>query len=73
MRRVKIVGFFGRKRREFCHRLRRAGPASADEPITAIYRVRYPPTEAKSIVKPDAAEIKIGDYGWEPGPCARTA
>jgi membrane protein implicated in regulation of membrane protease activity len=34
----------------------------------AIYRVRALPTEPKSIVKPDAAEIKIGDYGWEARP-----
>ena len=34
----------------------------------AIYRVIAVPSDQKSIIKPEGAEIKIGDYGWEAGP-----
>jgi hypothetical protein len=36
-----------------------------------IYRVKVLPTDAKSIVKPPEAEIRIGDYGWEARPNRR--
>jgi hypothetical protein len=33
-----------------------------------IYRVLALPADQKIVAKPDGAEIKIGDYGWEAGP-----
>jgi membrane protein implicated in regulation of membrane protease activity len=36
-----------------------------------IYQVKELPTDAKSIVKPEGAEIQIGDYGWEARPNRR--
>src|SRR5258708_3211215 len=33
-----------------------------------IYRVIALPDHQKIIAKPDGAEIRIGDYGWEAGP-----
>ena len=33
-----------------------------------IYRVLATPSDQKSIRKPEGAEIKAGDYGWEAGP-----
>lgn len=33
-----------------------------------IYRVLALPSEQKIVAKPETAEIKIGDYGWEAGP-----
>ncbi len=36
-----------------------------------IYQVKELPTAAKSIVKPERAEIQIGDYGWEASPNRR--
>lgn len=38
------------------------------EKYHAIYRVKQLPTEAKSVVKPEWAEIQIGDYGWDARP-----
>jgi len=38
------------------------------EKYRTIYRVIALPTDTSSIVKPSAAEIKIGDYGWEARP-----
>src|ERR1022692_293653 len=36
-----------------------------------IYQVKELPTDAKSIVKPEGAEIQIGDYGWDARPNRR--
>jgi hypothetical protein len=33
-----------------------------------IYRVISLPVDNRNIIKPDGAEIKVGDYGWEAGP-----
>jgi membrane protein implicated in regulation of membrane protease activity len=38
------------------------------EQYQSIYQVKELPTTAKSIVKPAAAEIQIGDYGWDARP-----
>src|SRR5262252_6155487 len=38
------------------------------EKYRTIYRVKTLPTDAKSVVKPDKAEIRVGDYGWEAHP-----
>ena len=38
------------------------------EQYRIIYQVKELPTNAKSIVKPAAAEIQIGDYGWDARP-----
>jgi hypothetical protein len=38
------------------------------ESYRSIYQVKELPTDARSIVKPAAAEIQIGDYGWEAPP-----
>jgi membrane protein implicated in regulation of membrane protease activity len=38
------------------------------EKYRTIYRVIAIPSDQKSIIKPEGAEIKIGDYGWEAGP-----
>jgi len=36
-----------------------------------IYRVLALPSDQKIVAKPDGAEIKIGDYGWEAGPASK--
>ena len=41
------------------------------EKYRTIYQVKILPTDARSIVKPDGAEIQIGDYGWEARPNRR--
>jgi membrane protein implicated in regulation of membrane protease activity len=41
------------------------------EQYRSIYQIKELPTAAKSIVKPDRAEIKIGDFGWEARPNRR--
>ncbi len=38
------------------------------EKYRGIYRVIALPSNQKILAKPDGAEIKIGDYGWEAGP-----
>ncbi len=38
------------------------------EGYRGIYRVIALPSDQKIVAKPDGAEIKIGDYGWEAGP-----
>ena len=38
------------------------------EKYRGIYRVIALPADQNIIAKPDGAEIKIGDYGWEAGP-----
>jgi hypothetical protein len=38
------------------------------EKYRGIYRVIRLPSSDTSIIKPQGAEIKIGDYGWEAGP-----
>jgi len=38
------------------------------EKYRGIYRVLALPSNEKLIAKPDGAEIKIGDFGWEAGP-----
>jgi hypothetical protein len=45
--------------------------AQLREQYRAIYRIKELPSDAKSIVKPDAAEIQIGDYGWDARPRRR--
>ena len=41
------------------------------EKYRSIYKVKALPTDARSIVKPAGAEIRIGDYGWEARPNCR--
>lgn len=41
------------------------------ENYRSIYRVKELPADAKNIVKPDEAEIQIGDYGWDAQPSRR--
>lgn len=41
------------------------------EKYRSVYRVVALPTDEKNIIKPEGAEIKIGDYGWEAGPMRR--
>ena len=41
------------------------------EQYRSIYRVKELPVDAKSIVKPEGAEIQIGDYGWDARPNRR--
>lgn len=36
-----------------------------------IYQVKELPTDAKNIVKPEGAEIQIGDFGWDARPNRR--
>jgi len=38
------------------------------EKYRGVYRVLKVPAAQLSIIKPQGAEIKIGDYGWEAGP-----
>lgn len=38
------------------------------EKYHSIYRVIVVPTNLKIIIRPDGAEIKIGDFGWEAWP-----
>jgi hypothetical protein len=38
------------------------------ERYRGIYRVLALPADPKIIAKPDGAEIRLGDYGWEAGP-----
>jgi hypothetical protein len=38
------------------------------EQFRGIYRIMSLPTDKKNIRKPEGAEIKIGDYGWEAQP-----
>src|SRR5579862_6610214 len=39
--------------------------AELREKFRTIYRVKALPTASRSIVKPEWAEIQIGDYGWD--------
>jgi hypothetical protein len=41
------------------------------EKYRSIYQVKALPTDAKCIVKPEGAEIQIGDYAWEARPSRR--
>jgi prepilin-type N-terminal cleavage/methylation domain-containing protein len=41
------------------------------ENYRSIYRVKELPARAKNIVKPEGAEIQIGDYGWDARPNRR--
>jgi hypothetical protein len=41
------------------------------EQYRTIYRVKALPTHPESVVKPDGAEIRIGDYGWDARPSRR--
>jgi hypothetical protein len=45
--------------------------AALRERYRTIYRVKELPTDDKSIVKPQWAEIQIGDCGWEARPARR--
>ena len=38
------------------------------EKYRGIYRVLALPSDPRIVAKPDGAEIKIGDFGWEAGP-----
>jgi len=44
------------------------GLQKARDQYQEIYRVITNPTDARVIVMPEGAEIRIGDYGWEAGP-----
>lgn len=41
------------------------------EKYRTIYRVAALPTDKKSAIMPEGAEIRVGDYGWEAGPILR--
>lgn len=41
----------------------------AREKYRDVYRVIATPIDPKVITLPKGAEIKVGDYGWEAGPC----
>ena len=41
------------------------------EKYRTVYLVKALPTDAKSIVKPEGAEIQVGDYGWDARPNRR--
>ena len=41
------------------------------ERYRGIYRVLALPSDQKIVAKPDGAEIRIGDYGWEAGPVSK--
>src|SRR6266516_2633268 len=41
------------------------------EKYRGIYRVLALPSNQKIVAKPDGAEIRIGDYGWEAGPVSK--
>ncbi len=41
------------------------------EKYRTIYQIKELPANGRSIVKPDKAEIQIGDYGWEARPGCR--
>jgi hypothetical protein len=41
------------------------------EKYRGIYRVIALPSDQKIVAKPDGAEIKIGDCGWEAGPVSK--
>lgn len=45
--------------------------AQLREKYRTIYRVKELPTDARSLVKPERAEIQIGDYGWDARPICR--
>jgi prepilin-type N-terminal cleavage/methylation domain-containing protein len=45
--------------------------AELRENCRSVYRVKELPAEPKSIVKPDGAQIHIGDYGWDARPNRR--
>jgi hypothetical protein len=45
--------------------------AELRENYRSIYRVKELPAEPKGIIKPDGAEIRIGDYGWDARPSRR--
>ena len=38
------------------------------EKYRGIYRVIALPSDQQIVAKPDGAEIRVGDYGWEAGP-----
>jgi hypothetical protein len=42
--------------------------AQLREKYRTIYRVKELPVDSKMIVKPEGAEIQIGDYGWDARP-----
>src|ERR1041385_789145 len=41
------------------------------EKYRRIFRVLALPSDQKIVAKPDGAEIRIGDYGWEAGPTSK--
>ena len=41
------------------------------ERYRGIYRVLALPSDQKIVAKPDGAEIRVGDYGWEAGPVSK--
>lgn len=60
---IAVVALYrasGRRREERRRELRNKYPG--------IYRVLAIPTDASTIEKPEGADIKIGDYGWEAEP-----
>jgi membrane protein implicated in regulation of membrane protease activity len=42
--------------------------ATLREKYRGVFRVKQLPTEKKTIVKPEGAEIQVGDFGWEAYP-----
>jgi hypothetical protein len=54
---LRLCWSFGRRRQ-----------AKLREKYHTIYRVKELPTNARSIIKPERAEIQIGDYGWDARP-----
>lgn len=44
------------------------GLQKARDNYREIYRVIAMPTDPRVIVKPEGAEIRVGDFGWEAGP-----
>lgn len=45
--------------------------AELREKFHTIYRLKELPSEARSVVKPEWAEIQIGDFGWDARPNRR--
>jgi hypothetical protein len=60
---VVVVELYRRSRRRDARRLK-----ELREKYRAIYRVIAPPAEDNAVIKPEGAEIRVGDYGWEAGP-----
>lgn len=51
-----------------CDRLAQRGLQNARDKFREIYRVIAEPSNPKVIIKPEGAEIMVGDFCWEAGP-----